>query len=78
MARLGEADRELVRLWAWEQLEPREIALVLGLTPNAVSIRLHRIRTRLAADLVHADRVPRKKEPPAGHVAGEHPREGDR
>lgn len=41
-------DRELLRLWAWEQLEPREIAMVLDVTPNAVSIRLHRARARLA------------------------------
>lgn len=44
---LSAADRELLRLWAWEQLPPREIAVVLGITPNAVSIRLHRATRRL-------------------------------
>lgn len=44
---LNEFDREMVRLWAWEQLEPREIALVLDTTPNAISIRLARVRTKL-------------------------------
>lgn len=47
LAALGDDEAELVRLWAWEQLAPREIAEVLGVTPNAVSIRLHRARTAL-------------------------------
>ena len=38
-------------LWAWEELAPREIATVTGLTANAVSIRLHRAKKRLAAEL---------------------------
>jgi len=48
LARLSEANRELVRLWAWEELRPHEIATVLGVTPNSVSIRLHRARKKLA------------------------------
>ena len=47
LGRLSEQDRELVRLWAWEQLAPQEIAVVLGVTPNAARIRLHRARARL-------------------------------
>jgi RNA polymerase sigma-70 factor (ECF subfamily) len=56
--RLSEADREVLRLWAWEELEPREIALVLDSTPNAVSLRLSRAKRRLADELarqVHGD-----------------------
>lgn len=52
---LPETDREVLRLWAWEDLEPREIAVVLGITANAVSIRLHRARTRLAERLAVRD-----------------------
>lgn len=48
LGRLSEQDRELVRLWAWEQLAPHEIAVVLGVTPNAARIRLHRARAKLA------------------------------
>lgn len=48
---LGELDREIVLLWAWEGLAPKGIAEVTGLTPNAVSIRLHRAKKRLAAIL---------------------------
>ena len=44
---LEDADRELLRLWAWEELEPREIAVALGLTANAVSIRLNRAKKKL-------------------------------
>ena len=47
LASLPEADQELLRLWAWEQLPPREIALVLGVSANAVSIRLHRAKEKL-------------------------------
>lgn len=42
LAGLGEAHRELLQLWAWEQLAPKEIAEVRGITPDAASIRLHR------------------------------------
>lgn len=44
---LNDTERELIRLWAWEQLAPAEIATVVGLTPNAVSIRLSRARAHL-------------------------------
>ena len=47
LAALPEDDRELLRLWAWEQLPPREIATVLGISANAASIRLHRAKKRL-------------------------------
>ena len=52
--RLTDDERELVRLWAWEELGASRIAVVLGITPNAASIRLHRARRRLAA-LLEAD-----------------------
>lgn len=66
LAALRPADAELLRLWAWEQLTPAEIAAVLGITANAASIRLHRARRRLAARL-------RKTGAAAGH---EESREG--
>lgn len=62
---LPELDREVIRLWAWERLEPREIAEVVDATPNAVSIRLTRIRHHLSAALARKDRGP------AGHRMGE-------
>src|SRR5687767_6179316 len=45
---LAPADQELLRLVAWEELGNQQIAAVLGITPNAVAIRLHRARSRFA------------------------------
>ena len=63
LSALGDIDRELLHLWAWEGLEPAEIAIVLGLTPNAVSIRLHRAKKKLGENLETA----RKDEALSGH-----------
>lgn len=56
LADLDDSERELIRLWAWEQLEPREIAIVLDTTANAVSLRLTRAKKKLAASLERQDR----------------------
>jgi RNA polymerase sigma factor (sigma-70 family) len=45
---LPEADRELLALVGWEGLDPGQAAEVLGCSRNAVRIRLHRARRRLA------------------------------
>ncbi|MCW2766554.1 MAG: Sigma-70, region 4 type 2 [Nocardioides sp.] len=60
LAALRPDDAELLRLWAWEQLAPAEIATVLDITPNAASIRLHRARAKLKEEL-------RKAGPVSGH-----------
>lgn len=65
LAALPEGDREVLRLWAWEQLTPGEIAVVLDVTPNAASIRLHRAKSKLRAEL-----LARKGSDPAGHPGG--------
>ncbi len=49
---LSESDAELLRLWAWEQLEPAEIAEVLGCSPGTARTRMHRARARLREALV--------------------------
>ena len=51
LATLSPADQELLRLVAWEELGNQQIAAVLGITPNAVAIRLFRARERFAAAL---------------------------
>jgi RNA polymerase sigma factor (sigma-70 family) len=51
--RLGEAEREAIRLAVWEDLTVRDIATVLGCSPNAVSLRLARARRRLGRELSH-------------------------
>lgn len=70
LAALRPGDAELLRLWAWEQLQPAQIAQVLEVTPNAAAIRLHRARQRLGAELrtAHAREAElRKNGPGAGH-----------
>jgi RNA polymerase sigma-70 factor (ECF subfamily) len=52
---LTPAEREIVRLWAWEQLAPREIAVVVDATPNAVSVALTRARNKIAIQLGRQD-----------------------
>jgi RNA polymerase sigma factor (sigma-70 family) len=50
-AQLREEDRELLALAAWEELDPGEIATVLGCSRNAARIRLHRAGRRLGRRL---------------------------
>src|SRR5919199_673069 len=45
-ARLGEPDREILRLVAWEELSLREAACVLGCSYVACRVRFHRARRR--------------------------------
>ncbi len=51
LARLSERDRELLLLMAWEGLELRQAAEVLGVRPNTLAVRFHRARRRLSAAL---------------------------
>ncbi len=60
LTRLDPADAELLRLWAWERLTASEIATVLDVTANAISIRLTRARAKLREELG-------KVEAAAGH-----------
>jgi RNA polymerase sigma-70 factor (ECF subfamily) len=50
-AALSEADREVLRLVAWEGLSADDLAVTLGCSVNAARIRLHRARRRLAEAL---------------------------
>lgn len=56
LASLAPADQEILRLIAWEELGNQQIAAVLGITPNAVAIRLHRARARFAEALAGGSR----------------------
>lgn len=44
---LSPLDQEIIMMLSWDGLAPREVASILGLSPNAVRIRAHRARTRL-------------------------------
>jgi RNA polymerase sigma-70 factor (ECF subfamily) len=48
---LAPADQELLLLVAWEQLNRRQVAEVLGTSAGTVAVRLHRARGRLARAL---------------------------
>jgi RNA polymerase sigma-70 factor (ECF subfamily) len=45
---LTASEREVMALSVWESMKPAQIALVLGLTPNAVSIRLNKARKKIS------------------------------
>lgn len=51
LARLRPADRELLCLAAWENLAPADIAAVVGCSPGAAKVRLHRARRRFQNEL---------------------------
>jgi RNA polymerase sigma-70 factor (ECF subfamily) len=48
-AMLGEEDREILALIAWDGLQPREAAVVTGCSAATFAVRAHRARRRLAA-----------------------------
>jgi RNA polymerase sigma-70 factor (ECF subfamily) len=51
LATLNDEEREVLTLHAWEDLKPREIALVLGIGRAAARTRLHRARNKFIAVL---------------------------
>lgn len=61
---LGDTDREVLVLWAWEGFEARDIATVLGISDNAAANRLSRARRRLGEALSRQD------HDGAGHTRG--------
>ncbi len=67
--RLADRDREVLQLAAWEGLEPREIAQVLGTSAIAVRSRLSRSRARLRALTGRAAGDPPPDQTLAGRVA---------
>jgi RNA polymerase sigma-70 factor, ECF subfamily len=63
---LSELDQEALLLSAWDGLNSREAAQVLGCTPTAFRLRLHRARRRLEQELAaepsdHPHRLPREE-----------------
>lgn len=47
LMRLSEKDREAITLVAWDGLSPNEAAIVVGQSPVAFRVRLHRAKRRL-------------------------------
>ncbi len=67
MAQLSEFDQELLRLAAYEELTPTEIALVLETRPVIVRGALFRARRRLAHATLRVD----KRTGSSGHIHSE-------
>ena len=51
LSKLSKADQEVLRLAAWEDLAPAQIAVVLGCSANAAALRFSRARARLRAQM---------------------------
>lgn len=76
MARLSARDEEILQLHLWEELEPREIADVLGLPTTVVRPRLSRARARLRAQLGDEPQTgsdPCNDPSTSGHIPGKQP-----
>lgn len=78
LLRLAGRDREVIELTAWEGLEPREIAEVLGISSIAVRSRLSRSRARLRALMAEdsgSERANERGNDPGrpGHVPSRQP-----
>ncbi|WP_200959256.1 RNA polymerase sigma factor [Yonghaparkia sp. Soil809] len=71
LARLRRDDAEILRLWAWDELTSPQIAVVLGISANAASIRLHRAKARLKAELSDESHAALKAAASSGHVREE-------
>ncbi len=70
-ALLGEREREVLRLVAWDGLDTREAARVFGCSPGAFRVRLHRARRKLAKQLEAAGHSSREGRTPAPHPVEE-------
>jgi RNA polymerase sigma-70 factor, ECF subfamily len=68
LAALADADRELLLMRAWDELDVAEIAVILEISAANVSSRLYKARRRLTEEIV-------RRDPGwSGHVQGESPR----
>ncbi len=68
--RLSAPDQEILRLAAWEELDARQIAVVLGCGSRAAAMRLHRARRRLRAEIDRMRLTPSTAGAPPGQDAG--------
>jgi RNA polymerase sigma-70 factor (ECF subfamily) len=64
LGRLSDRDREVILLVAWEGFSDKELSALLGCTPAAARIRLHRARSRLVDALT--DEESTEKQTSAG------------
>lgn len=63
---LGEEDRELVLLTAWEGMTVSEVGEALGISTGNTSVRLHRARKKLRTTLTEPNELSRTDAPSPG------------
>ncbi len=68
--KLKPKDREIVMLYAWEDLPRAVIAQMLGMTKAAVDQRIHRAYQRLARNLAHHLELKAFNSPPIAERGG--------
>jgi RNA polymerase sigma-70 factor (ECF subfamily) len=66
LGRMTEDDRELLMLAGWEGLDSVQLACVLGCSPAAARIRLHRARSRLVKEMAEPE-ISTKQRGPTRH-----------
>lgn len=73
LATMKEAERELLLLTYWDSFTSEEIAVILGSSPGAIRVRLHRARKAFATALAASNRPPsiRQYSEPVNEHAGE-------
>ncbi|AEE44507.1 RNA polymerase sigma factor [Cellulomonas fimi] len=74
LAALSAREREALLLVAWDGLDPTAAAAVVGCTPGAFKVRLHRARRRLDAALDTTDDTPAPGAPRTPRAAPTTPR----
>jgi RNA polymerase sigma-70 factor, ECF subfamily len=62
LRRLSQGDREALLLRYWEELEPAQIAQVMGCSRATMAVRLHRARLRLRRELEAAGAQPEEDQ----------------
>lgn len=67
-SRLKESDREILRLAVWEDLKQADIAIVLGISTDAVKKRLSRARQNLAREYSRLEN--KRNQVPAAQKGG--------
>ncbi|MEO5965666.1 MAG: RNA polymerase sigma factor [Candidatus Limnocylindrales bacterium] len=70
LAALPSDDQELLRLLAWEGLTQVEAGVVLGISTNAVAIRLYRARKRFAESFAKGSGPSRTLTQAEGQITG--------